>query len=61
MGAILTTLEKLIERRDRRRPDSPAIEPSPYPDASKAVECFKLKLAERVQASRRRTPAWKQE
>ena len=61
MGTILTALERLLEKQDRRRTDSPAAQPPPYPDASKAVEHFKLKLAQRVQASRDQSPAWKPE
>lgn len=61
MGTIWTALERLLDKPDRRRDDSPVEPPAPYPDATKAVEHFKLKLAQRVQNSRGQAPAWKRE
>jgi hypothetical protein len=52
MGAILTTLERLLERQPRRKAETTPAQPAPYPDASKAVEHFQLRLAKRVQACR---------
>ena len=60
MGSILAVLERLIERQSRRKlMPEPATIP-PYPDASKAVEDFQLKLARRVQANQEEQPALKQ-
>ena len=61
MGTILTALERLLDKPDRRRDESPAAPPPPYPDASKAVEHFRLRLAQRVQDGRGQSPAWKRE
>jgi hypothetical protein len=60
MAAILNTLEKLLERRPQQETDPPLAEQAPYPDASKAVESFKLKLAQRIRAGRNQTQALKQ-
>lgn len=62
MGAILTSLERLLEKQGRRRAHSPSSQSPPYPDASKAVRDFQMKLAERVRAIRDQSQTgWKRE